>query len=371
MQVLKGSSPVLLMILISVIINGCRRPSDVQSIRMASGATMGTTYVVKFFDTELNTNQIADLFRQIDAELEQVNRQMSTYDPDSELSKFNASQSADQWIEVSSELAQVVEEALAVGQTTGGAFDVTVGPLVDLWGFGAPGRIDKAPATDAVTQLLANVGQQHLAVRLGSDKPALKKARKELRVDLSAIAKGHAVDRLVILLEDQGIESYFVEVGGEVRVGKAKPDGTAWRVGLESPVVERREIMNVLELEDQALATSGNYRNFFVADGEFYSHTIDPRTGFPVRDRIVSASVIDESCSKADAIATGLMSLGFERGLQVANEQGWAVLLISLQSDGNPELATSTNFNKAVPGFDLEVAGSDNKRQEDVGDLGQ
>ena len=313
---------------------------------------MGTSYTLRFYASdELSETQTLELFKQVEEELALVNRQMSTYDPESELSRFNA-QGKSEWFEVSGDLANVVGLANEVSTKTSGAFDVTVGPLVDLWGFGPDGRPEQVPDAKSVKSALKLVGYE--AVESRSSPGGLKKEDPKTRVDLSAIAKGHGVDRVCDLFEAAGIESYFVEIGGEVRTKGGKPDGEPWRVGIQNPTVEQVDApLRILELEDLALATSGNYRNFYFRDGKFFSHTIDPGTGFPVKHRIVSASVVAEECALADAVATAMMTLGFERGLEVAEKENWAVFLVTLGQDGQMVLAASSEFKKHFPDFDL------------------
>lgn len=313
---------------------------------------MGTGYTLRFYASDdFSESQTLALFKRVEEELALVNRQMSTYDPESELSRFNAYGKSD-WFEVSGDLAEVVELANKVSTKTLGAFDVTVGPLVDLWGFGPDGRPKKVPDAAEVQSALELVGYETVASR--SSPAGLHKQNPKTRVDLSAIAKGHGVDRVCDLFEAAGIESYFVEIGGEVRTRGSKPDGEPWRVGIQNPTVEKVDApLRILELKDLALATSGNYRNFYFRGGKFYSHTIDPSTGYPVRDRIVSASVVARECALADAAATAMMTLGVQRGLEVAEKESWAVFLITLSENGQMMLAASSEFKKHFPDFDL------------------
>lgn len=313
------------------------------------GKTMGTTYMVKCFPGE--NVDLTQLASRIEEELVEVNQQMSTYIDSSEISKFNVSTSTD-WQAVSDDFASVVELAQEISTSSDGAFDVTVGPLVDLWGFGSKSSDSKVPATDEIQRLLDNVGFEKLAFRLNP--PALQKEYSELQIDLSAIAKGHGVDRICDLLEEAGVESYFVEVGGEVRANGKKANEDPWVVGIESPDPKQREVLFALELNDMALATSGDYRNFREIDGMTVSHTIDPRTGKPVEDPITSASAFAPTCAEADGIATAMMSAGFEDGLELAERNDWAVVLIARRgTDNENQLATSTAFRKMFPAENL------------------
>ena len=238
------------------------------------GATMGTTYMVKVHSPPEQPDWASETETAIDRELRSVNDQMSTYLKSSELSQFNASESTD-WFEVSADTAGVVAAALELSEKTDGAFDVTVGPLVDRWSFGAGERKNDVPSETELDELQKSVGYQHLEARL--DPPALKKDIADLRVDLSSIAKGHGVDRIVDLLAGRDAENVFVEIGGEVRVTGDK-SGESWKVGIQRPDAGGQELMVAHKIRDAAMATSGDYRNFFEVDEQRYSHTIDPRT---------------------------------------------------------------------------------------------
>ena len=304
---------------------------------------MGTQYTVRVSDPDGNLNLPA-LQREIDGRLEAINRQMSTYLPDSELSRFNWYQGLD-WFAVSPELVRVVSAGLEVSRSSQGAFDVTVGPLVNLWGFGPTGRTDAVPTDEAIAQCRARVGYDRLEVR--DDPPALRKRRADLYVDLSAIAKGFAVDEVARLLEQRGVHNHMVEIGGEVRTRGRKPGGSLWRIGIERPVAAAREIECVVELDDRALATSGDYRNFFEQQGRRYSHEIDPRTGRPVEHELVSVSVLADDCLTADAWATALMVLGPEAALPTARRHGLDVLCMIRTRKGLLEQTT--------PGFAARI----------------
>lgn len=325
---------ILLLVFLVVACANCRR-SPLRVTPVLAGFTMGTTYSIKVVPVG-DGPTLAMLSNRIQAELERVNDQMSTYLKTSEISQFNQSRT-EEWFPVSRETAEVVQQAVLLAELSQGAFDVTVGPLVNLWGFGPDRRPEHLPTPEQVEEIKQHTGYQLLEARL--DPPGLRKLDAQVQIDLSAIAKGHGVDRVAKVLEEVGVLDYFIEIGGEVRVGGKRQDARAWRVGIERPVETDRDIQEVLELSDgQSLATSGNYRNFYRRDGMKVAHTIDPRTGYPVKDRIASASVVAESCALADARATTMMSLGFEKGMQLAEQQAWAVLLIvpTRPDDGGP-----------------------------------
>ena len=292
-----------------------------------AGPTMGTRYSVKIFDPpEFKT----DIRFEVDALLRQVNDQMSTYLPASEISRFNKSRSTD-WFEVSQDLAAVVVVAQQISNQSSGAFDITVGPVVNAWGFGPDPSVRSVPDASRLASLLDSVGYEKLSVR--TDPPALKKSIASLQIDLSSIAKGFGVDRVVELLNQSGAEDVFVEIGGEIRASGDKA-GKWWKVGIEMPdsnsgaeLIAAHSI-NVGAGDDQSMATSGDYRNFFEVDGVRYSHTIDPRTGRPIEHSLASVSVVMESCMRADAWATALNVLGPE-ALETAKRESLDVLLIA------------------------------------------
>ncbi len=324
-------------------LSACNRPHQLPVLQAIAGQTMGTTYSVKLGTAAASAPKLTQISQEVESELERVNAQMSTYLTTSELSRFNQ-QTSDEWFPVSLETASVVELALRLNEQSDGAFDVTVGPLVNLWGFGPIPRQSQTPSqADIATALLA-VGADKLHVRLAP--PALRKTHPALQVDLSAIAKGHGVDRLVNVLERLQFRSYFVEIGGEVRTKGTKPGGQAWQVGIEQPRSGQRSVAEVLSLTDQALATSGNYRNYFEVDGHRYSHTISPKTGWPVVDPIASASVLADNCAVADGVATAMMSAGFDAGLALAERNAWAVMLVRPTVDGDFETVESSAFKR-------------------------
>jgi FAD:protein FMN transferase len=348
--VLQSAPAVLWLLSIGLVFNaGCSKSSlEVPPIHL-EGATMGTTYTIRYV-AEHDTPSPNDIHRLIDEELDRVSQQMSTYIPDSEICTFNRSESTD-WFVVSSETAQVVELAHQISVASSGAFDVTVAPLVDLWGFGPSQDNNRIPADLDIEATKATVGYGSLDVRL--DPPGLRKRQSKLSIDLSAIAKGHGVDRVGSVLSRQRIKHYFVEIGGEIAARGVRPDGEPWQVGIEAPI-EGRAIQTVVGLSDAAIATSGDYRNYFEHDGQRYSHTINPTTGRPVTHALASASVIAENCALADAIATCMMVLGPEEGYKLAEEKRWSVMLLRRDADRISTVCTS-RFSERFPGV-LESA---------------
>ncbi len=303
-----------------------------QTLRLV-GQTMGTSWSVQVSRPPAGLDQAA-LYARISAELAAVNDQMSTYQTDSELSRFNAADSTD-WFRVSAELVRLVDSALAISMLTDGAFDVTVGPLVNLWGFGPAVTADQLPAQAEIDAARARVGWGLLATR--TEPPALRKARADLYVDLSAIAKGYGVDRLAAVVAEAGITDYLVEIGGELYGRGLNAAGEPWQIAIERPDPGRRAVLQVVALQDRAMATSGDYRNFFELDGARYSHTIDPATGRPVDHQVASVTVLAERCAEADAWATALLVLGPERGRALADARGLAALFVERVAAAGPE----------------------------------
>lgn len=305
---------------------GCSRAADFQRYR---GETMGTYYQV----TAQCPRDVGDL---IEAELAAVNDEMSTYLPQSDLSRFNQAP-VGEWFAVRPAVATVVAAALELSRSSGGAFDVTVGPLVNLWGFG-PEAGHGVPSQAEVEAARVRIGFAALEVRQAP--PALRKTR-DLYVDLSAIAKGHGVDRVVERLAGAGCGSLLVDVGGEVRSRGANPAGEPWRIGVEVPDPQSvGGVQRVIRIADAALATSGDYRNFVEADGRRYSHTMDPRTGAPVAHGLASVTVLHESCMWADGYATLLSVLGPDAGWDFAVEHELPVLFIVRGESGFEERYT-------------------------------
>jgi thiamine biosynthesis lipoprotein len=273
-----------------------------------SGRAMGTTWSVKFIQGA-NPIAPAEVQREVSNELERLEQIFSTYRAQSELSRFNAVRHTD-WIPVAADMARVAEESRCISAFTGGAFDVTVHPLVQLWGFGARRRTGSVPAAGEINAARARVDWRALEVRLSP--PALRKARPAITADLSSIVKGFAADRVGEILIRLGVPDHLVLVGGDVKAGGRGPEGTGWRTAIEHPSHERRSPAAVFALTGRALSTSGDYRNFFSADGRRYGHIIDPRTGVPASGELASVSVVHDSCATSSALATGLFVLGVD-----------------------------------------------------------
>ena len=312
----------LLMLLLPCLIS-CSQDDRLHAITLA-GDTMGTRYTVKLAGYE-GADSLHPL---IETELERINGIFSTWQADSEISRFNASLPGMEVLP-SEDMRQVLAISKTVHQLTGGAFEITLGPLINLWGFG-PGGINatsgnevKIPTDDEIQQLLRQIGTDAIIL----DDFGLAKSRP-LSIDLSAVAKGYAVDQLARLLESRQVPNYMVEVGGELRVKGTNAQGQAWQIAIENPVPGTREIYQVLPLVNTGMATSGDYRNFFEQDGKRFSHTLDPRTGRPVSHNLASVTVLHDSAAMADALATAFMVLGAEESLRLANANNWRILVI-------------------------------------------
>ncbi len=307
-----------------------------------TGKTMGTDYSVKITDLPSAIDP-KSLELGIARLLESVNGLLSTYQSDSELSRFNRNPSTE-WVAVSSELVTVLEEAHRISELSGGAFDVTVSPLVKLWGFGPSNEEPQVPPASDIQTAMEKVGYRQVHSRYSL--PALKKDRPDLSIDLSAIGEGYGVDRLAGFLEAQGIHNYLVDIGGEHRVKGHSSRGTPWRIGIERP--GERRLQQVIELNSGAVATSGDYRDYFEQDGQRYSHLIDPRTGRPITHPLVSVTVISTTAMRADALATALMILGPGQGFQLAERERLAALLILKSPEGLVEKATTRFIDQFI-----------------------
>ena len=306
-----------------------------------SGRTMGTTYNVKYRSIQ-NTPSLTALQIEVDALLAEINHTMSTYDPESELSRLNRLQTTE-WVPTSASLLSVLKTSLEIGAQSEGAFDITVGPLVNLWGFGPEVHPDRIPLERDIAAARARSGLDK--VTLSDTQPAIRKHRPDLFLDLSGIAKGYGVDRVAELMTAHGIEHYMVEIGGEIRVHGLKARETPWRIAIEKPLSGERSVHTMLALSDIALATSGNYRNFFDVAGRRYSHTIDPTTGWPVDNHLVSVTVLAETSMRADAWATAFQVLGPERGMATAKRLNLPVLFV-IERDGQYEERTCCAFER-------------------------
>ncbi len=300
-----------------------------------TGTTMGTQYHVVALNPGKAVSE-GDLIAAVDIALAEVTNEMSNWDRASEISRVNAADAGS--VTLSPALAGLMASANEVHRVSEGAFDVTVGRLLDTWGFGANGA-PHVPDEAAVAQALALTGQSRL---LTLDGDVLTKADAGAEIYLPAIGKGHGVDRVAAAVRDLGIESFMVEIGGDLYTAGLNAEGKPWQIGIESPIAGERSVYGVADVSNLGMATSGDYRNCFEADGTRYSHMIDPTTGRPITHKSVSASVLTDNTMMADAWSTAMLVLGSERGLAIAEEQGLAVLFIDHDgADGYVSKASS------------------------------
>ena len=289
-----------LVFLLSLVILSCNSPStnNIDEIVSILGRTMGTTYSVKYTTGIKNNDDIKENKNKIEEILRNVNMQMSTYIAESEISQFNRMRST-QWMNISEDFAFVVQSSFEYYNISGGLYDITVMPLVNLWGFG-PDKFIDIPTTTNIDSVLAFVGQDLIEIEGGR----IRKKDPRVQIDLSSIAKGFAVDKII---ESLNYDNIFVEIGGEVR---SKSDKKIWKVGINTPSIDiiSNEIEYIAPIKNGSIATSGNYRNFYIdKDNRFYHHEINPLTGYPIMSKLASISIFTQtSCMEADGLATAL-----------------------------------------------------------------
>ncbi len=294
------------------IFSGCTGKKET----LISGQTMGTTYHIKIVAGYFKS--LGGLKQKIAQRLEGINQSMSIYIPHSEINRFNALEATQQRFDPSADFRNVMRIARKIYLLTDGAWDGTVKPLVDLWGFGTRKRKDRVPTSAEIQPLLNHIGFRHIEIDASG---YLIKRKKEVTLDLGSIAKGYAVDQIATLIRRNRLQDFMVEIGGETYAAGLRMDGEFWRVGINKPVKTAafNAIYKVLRLKNKALATSGDYRNFFEINGKRYSHILDPRTGYPVSNGVVSVSIVSDSCTFADGLATAVMVMGPQKGIRLLN----------------------------------------------------
>ena len=293
---------------------GCNLPRD---IIIFTGHTMGTTYTIKIISAQ-PFNNYQNLEIGIDSVLESVSQQMSTWEPNSELSRFNRNKSKKP-IPVSSQLFDVVESAISISEKTNGAFDITVFELMGLWGFG-PSPKDGIPTDKEIKKALSSTGWEQINLLDNG----IKKLNPNIKIDLNAIAKGYGVDQVFNFIKGLGYRDIFVEIGGELRCFGKNQNNKSWRIGIDNPNIgaySSNEIAGVIIMDNRSLATSGNYRNFVDIDGEIIGHTINPKLGKPIQTDVLSVTVLAESCINADGWATALMTMDYESGIEIVRAE--------------------------------------------------
>ena len=324
----------LALLLITLQIGGCNGHKEIHPLTI-TGRTMGTTYLVKIVQSPPLVD-LETIEKEISTLLEKINQQMSTYQSGSELSRFNSFRKTD-WFPVAPDIITVVKAAFNLSKESTGAFDITIGPLVNLWGFGPETINGVKPTSEAISQRKKLVGYEKLHFR--ESPAALRKETPELYCDLSAIAKGFGVDAIGHYLEEKGIHHYMVEIGGEVRTSGSRQDKQPWRIGLQAPD-EGKVLQKIVALHDLAMATSGDYANYREIDGIRFSHTIDPRNGRPISHNLASVTVLHPSCMMADGLATLINVLGPKEGLAFAQNRKLPVFFIIRTDEGFIEQMT-------------------------------
>lgn len=301
-------------------------------VHAIDGYTMGSTWSVRFVG--LRDVDVGAVRSTLELELEELNHQLSGYQPDTALSAFNRSP-VGEWQSPPSHLRAVLDFGLLAHEETAGAFEMTIRPLVGLWGFGAAEPRTTAPSEAEIAGTVARIGSRFLE---RSPDGLQWRRNADVGVDVDAIAPGYAADVLSRKLASMGHPAHLVEIGGELVARGLRPDGTPWRVGIERPVPQRGVVEQVIAVSDVAIATSGDYRDYFEEDGVRYSHTLDPLTGRPVRHSLASVTVLAPTGMAADAYATALMVLGPERGLAFAQEHGLGIYLLLREGSGFREV---------------------------------
>ncbi|MAF90547.1 MAG: hypothetical protein CL674_04675 [Bdellovibrionaceae bacterium] len=328
----------LFLFVIGAFISSCSSKPDLLQIQ---GRTMGTYYSVKYINDFPSVSKEV-LQEEIERELKNLNLQMSTYMKDSEISLFNLVDK-DKDFPISEDFAKTLKLSLEFAEKTQGRFDPTVYPLVNLWGFG-PKKGRKLPSKDEIAEKLKLVGYKRIKLKQKDGKWFVSKSIQGTKIDLSASAKGYAVDKVSQILRSHQFNNHLVDIGGEL-IASGKKYDEKWTVAIEVPEPDKQAIQQVLALENRAIATSGSYRNFFSENGIRYNHTIDPKTGKSYRSDLVSVSVITDQCLKSDVIATALMAMGFEKAKAFALENKLEVYLIRFDEKMNKFNSFDTLLN--------------------------
>lgn len=323
MKVTQTKFNLAILSLITLLLSSCQSQSDYIQI---SGLTMGTSYHITFEDTEQQANELQ---LKIDNALKTINQQMSTYIDDSELSLFNSSTSTECQL-LSATTFYVIEKSIQVSQETNGQFDTTLSPLISEWGFDKKNTNDAIPSDIVIAELLDTIGYKKIRVGDG----CIQKTHSALSINLSAIAKGFAVDHIAKLIASHSIKNYLVEIGGETASKGLSPSSREWVLAVEAPAQEQRKIQQRFSPNGLGVATSGDYRNYFEKDGVRFSHTIDPTTGKPITNELASVTVLHAETMLADAYATAFTVMGRKQTLEFANRNKIPVYLLVKTDNG-------------------------------------
>ncbi len=329
---------ILFVLLLILCAAGCPAKKEVSF----SGRTMGTVYSIKIITGYFEG--LDGLKQEIDDRLDEINRSMSVYIKDSEISLFNQS-APRKPLAVSEDFLMVIKTAKKLYRQTEGSWDGTVGPLVDLWGFGTAGHNRQIPPGEEIKRYLLKTGFDNIEV---IENKYLSKKTSGISIDLGSIAKGYGVDQIAKLIKGKGIKNYLVEIGGEVYAEGYRKDGGKWRIGINKPGkgAPFNQIYKIVSLRNKAMATSGDYRNFFEKNGKIYSHVIDPKTGYPVSNQVVSVTIIADSCTYADGLATAVMVMGPQKGIDLINSMdNIEGLIIVMENDGRLTDHVSKGFD--------------------------
>jgi len=308
------------------------------------GKTMGTTYSIKaYIPRYVDENEVSS---KIINRLDVINQSMSTYIKDSEISRFNKLNSTNDF-KISDDFLIVMKQADNLYKLTHGLFDASIYPLVNLWGFTRDKDLEKAPSDTEIQKVMAYVNFNKIQIK---DNNIIQKINPNLKIDLSSIAKGYSVDEISKILNSYSSQSYFVEIGGEIYVKGKKEDGNPWVVGIHSPNINdaKNKIFHSLQLENKAIATSGNYRNYIKIKSHKYGHIINPKTGYPTNSPIVSISVIADSTMLADGLATSFMMMKVNQILQISNSIKGVEVYIIEKINNSFKITTSNNFPKKI-----------------------
>lgn len=320
---------------IVILLAGCDNTSTPATpkaqVTVLDGKTMGTFWRVSVVGVD--QNRAEDLRQKVQTLLDGDDQLLSTWKNDSALMRFNLSQSTTPW-PVSEGMADIVTESLRIGQKTQGAMDITVGPLVNLWGFGPDKQPVKTPTQAQINAAKARTGLEKLTVINRAGQQYLQKSIPDLYVDLSTVGEGYAADHLARLMVEEGISRYLVSVGGALVSRGMNGEGQPWRVAIQKPTDRENAVQAIVDINGHGISTSGSYRNYYELDGKRISHVIDPQTGRPITHNLVSVTVIAPTALEADGWDTGLMVLGTEKAQQVVREQGLAVYMIMKEGDG-------------------------------------
>lgn len=327
---MKGITRFLFPVIFIFMLGACTQPAEPQVIR---GDIFGT-----FFEVTLGVQhddvEIEPIEEGVLAVLNDIDRQMSTYREDSELSRVNQA-ALEQEVEVEAELFYVLQRSEEISTMSSGAFDHTVGGLVNLWGFGPEGRITSRPDERELQRRLDKVGYHY--VILDSEAQTVMRT-SDVFIDLSGIAKGYGVDAVSAYLSEQDIDNHLVNIGGDIFAKGMRTEEMQWRIGIEAPVDGRQVVQHILPIQNVAMVSSGDYRNYFEEDGVRYSHTIDPTTGEPISHRLAAVTVLADNATDADGWASAIMVMGPERGLAFANQHNIPALLVYREDEGYASL---------------------------------